>query len=41
MIPALLEQMRADGMPTEADIHVDAAYERDAFERQLAAASTG
>jgi O-acetyl-ADP-ribose deacetylase len=41
MIPALLEQMRADGMPAEADIHVDTAYERDAFERQLAAASTG
>jgi O-acetyl-ADP-ribose deacetylase len=39
MIPALLEQMQADGVPEEAEIFVDTDYEREAFERQLAAAA--
>lgn len=40
MIPALLEQMRSDGVPQEAEIYVETEYERDAFERQLALART-
>ncbi|HEX2168627.1 MAG TPA: macro domain-containing protein [Longimicrobiales bacterium] len=36
MIPVLIEQMQADGSPTEVEIYVDSDYERDVFERHLA-----
>jgi O-acetyl-ADP-ribose deacetylase len=38
MIPALLEQMQATGVPAQVEICVDSEYERDAFERRLARA---
>jgi O-acetyl-ADP-ribose deacetylase len=39
MVPALLQQMREEGVPAEAEIYVETDYERDAFERHLAAAA--
>jgi hypothetical protein len=36
MIPLLLDRIRAGGPPSEVDIYVDSAYEKDVFERHLA-----